>query len=252
MCIIVVKPKGITFPSIETMESCYLYNSDGAGYMYADKNKLHINKGFMDVDGFLDHYLDLVESTDIDIPFVFHFRIGTHGKKRHYSTCHPFPIADNYKILCTKLVNADYGIAHNGIIGTIDFRSKYSDTMEFVKNILHPLYCKNSSIKANHTILQNILGSNNKLAIMDKFGKIETYGDFITDNGILYSNSSYKYFTEEQWPAKKERFIYGTQEYMDNYEKDNIRECLYINRCMNTDLECTNCAEFDHYVKWNF
>lgn len=262
MCIIVAKPSGIEFPNVETMENCFLYNNDGAGYMYNDKNTVHIVKGFMHIDNFLKHYKKIISSYDKSVPFVFHFRIGTHGKKRHYSTCHPFPVSNDYKIISAKNSTCDYGLAHNGIIGTIDFQSKYSDTMEFVKNILYPLYCKYPSIEDNKEIIGNILGNHNKLAIMDKTGNIETFGEFINDKGILYSNASYKYldayaedytFIEKDIETKHRLSAWPTEYRAKKqlYKGFNRAElCPKHYDCEVYGIDCLDCVDFDHYREW--
>jgi len=230
MCIIVAKPIEVEFPSYETMETCFLNNDDGAGYMYNTRNKVHINKGYMTLHGFMGEYEEILKKNDIQNAYVFHFRIGTHGKKRDAGQCHPFPVASNYKIMLETRLESDYGIVHNGIIHTINFDSKYSDTMEFTKNILYPLYCKTTKILHYKELLHNILGTN-KIAILDKFGEIVTIGDFIENKGILYSNNSYNNIY--QWN-------------LDSACK-NAKECTFKNSCDNYLLECDDCAEFNAF-----
>ena len=47
MCIILHKPINIQLPDIQTLETCYNNNSDGAGFMYQHDKRVHIQKGFM-------------------------------------------------------------------------------------------------------------------------------------------------------------------------------------------------------------
>lgn len=44
MCIIAVKEKGYKLNE-EYVKNCFLHNSDGAGFMFVDNNKVHIEKG---------------------------------------------------------------------------------------------------------------------------------------------------------------------------------------------------------------
>ena len=54
MCVIAAKPAGIEMPDIETITEMWYMNPDGAGFMYADKGLVHIRKGFMELDDFLE------------------------------------------------------------------------------------------------------------------------------------------------------------------------------------------------------
>ena len=51
MCIIVMKPAGITLP-LARLESMWKRNDDGAGFMYSDGEKLQIYKGYMTFESF--------------------------------------------------------------------------------------------------------------------------------------------------------------------------------------------------------
>ena len=82
MCIIVAKEKGVEAPSFDTLKTCFVNNPDGAGFMYLNKNnKVQIYKGFMkfeDLKAKLESVYNELGNTK-DIPFVYHFRIGTSG-----------------------------------------------------------------------------------------------------------------------------------------------------------------------------
>jgi len=119
MCIAIYKPEGKVI-SKDTLLECYDGNPDGAGFMYAQNKKLHIEKGFFSFDSFYEAY-KLHEQKQT----VIHFRIKTHGKI-DTTNCHPFA------------VNSSIGFVHNGIItGFGD--ANHSDTIGFNNNILQPL-----------------------------------------------------------------------------------------------------------------
>ena len=81
MCIIVAKEKGKSLPSKKTLKRCFDYNSDGAGFMYVDKGKVIIDKGYMSFTSFYNRLKELKEKFDIqNKALVMHFRIGTSGK----------------------------------------------------------------------------------------------------------------------------------------------------------------------------
>ena len=50
MCIICVSPRKVRQPSLATIKTMFLRNPHGAGYMFARDGKVHISKGYMDVE----------------------------------------------------------------------------------------------------------------------------------------------------------------------------------------------------------
>ena len=52
MCIIVIKPQNVAFPSKEILKNCFTQNPDGAGFMYPANHKVMIEKGFNNFDKF--------------------------------------------------------------------------------------------------------------------------------------------------------------------------------------------------------
>ena len=77
MCIIVYKPADETFPSYKTLERCFRYNDDGAGYMYAANGSVFICKGFMTFDSFKKSLRRTRKLYGDYMPYVMHFRIST-------------------------------------------------------------------------------------------------------------------------------------------------------------------------------
>lgn len=196
MCIIVIKPKDVDFPSKEILKNCFTQNPDGAGFMYPLNNKVMIEKGFDNFDKFYEELSKVRAQHGSNIPYVMHFRISTQAHGRMDCT-HPFPLSKKMSDLRELRVKCDIGVAHNGIISlTSSGYSKtitYSDTMQFITDYLSYIikdknYYKDSN---NLTLIKNLAKS--KLAIMDGDGHIELIGDgFIEDDGIIYSNTSYK------------------------------------------------------------
>lgn len=198
MCIISIKAKGIPMPTDETFATMFYNNDDGAGYMYAYRNKVYIKKGFMKLSDFKDSIKKLHETLGIsdltDIPMIFHFRIGTAGGNIPENT-HPFPITDNVKIIKALNYKTDIGVAHNGIIHNVTPRTGISDTMEYIlsqMSIMKKIDKKFYSKPLYLELMENAVES--KLAFLDGKGKIYTVGRFVTDEatGLVYSNESYK------------------------------------------------------------
>lgn len=180
-------------PDRDVIKRMWNANPDGAGMMYVDKGKVRIEKGFMTYKAFskaLDKVLNRLDGTAT--PFVLHFRIMTHGGVNQECT-HPFPITDNVGALKKLQASVDIGVAHNGIISSVMPRKGLSDTMEYIVTQLAPLkraLPKFYENKHARLLVQNAIGS--KMAFLTQTGKIYTIGDFVTDNGVLYSNTSYK------------------------------------------------------------
>ena len=191
MCIIAAKPAGVAMPSRDTIRTMWDGNRDGAGLMYLEGGKVTIEKGFMTYKSFAKKLDQLEKRLDLTrTPVVMHFRITTHGGTKP-ENCHPFPITDSIGALKKLTSRTDVGVAHNGIIHIIP-RSGISDTMEYIASQLAPLKRALPRFYENKNamlLVKNAIDS--KMAFLTKEGKIYTIGDFVTDNGVLYSNRSY-------------------------------------------------------------
>jgi len=193
MCIIAIKPAGIKMPATETIENMWYNNPDGGGFMYAIDGTVHIEKGFMTLKDFKKALKRLEKTINTtSTPIVLHFRITTHGGTSP-GNCHPFPVAEKLPLLQMTKCKAPLAVAHNGIIDIKPSQKNISDTMEYIITQLAPLYqLKKGFYKqpAGKKLIYNFIKS--KMVFLDGSGRIETIGDFITDDGVLYSNSSYK------------------------------------------------------------
>jgi hypothetical protein len=223
MCIIVIKPAGIKLPAMNTLENCWYNNNDGAGLMYAAGGTVHIEKGFMSLKDFKAALKRLKKSIDVvNTPVVMHFRITTHGETAPGNT-HPFPITEKLPLLQMTKTKTPLAVAHNGIISITPSKKDISDTMEYVISQLAPLYQLKKDFyrqPAGKKLVYNFIKS--KMVFLDGKGRIETVGDFITgDDGILYSNSSYKartiYYNWDLWD-------YG----IEWYESDHGRYMTWL------------------------
>lgn len=215
MCIIVAKDKNVDLPSIDILKNCFDYNSDGAGFMYVDKGKVVVDKGYLDWKSFYNRFNDLCKKhKDFEgKALVMHFRIGTSGKNDKGNT-HPYIISDNYKDLHKTKISGALGMAHNGIITqyTPDINDKrnINDTQNFIMNYVFPIYKHWKDFYKNEYIrngIEDITGS--KIVFLDTKEDIYYIGDFKEDKGVKYSNDSYK------------KTIYGTYTYGKNWDYDD-------------------------------
>jgi len=193
MCVIAIKFSGIEFPDIETMLNCFTANPDGAGFMYPKKGKVHIEKGFMTFEAFQERYEKLLKTFSKSTPFIFHFRIGTHGKTKDAGMTHPFPIGGPKQEYTQLSQEVDLAFAHNGIFSFLPSHSTYSDTVIYAKKILEPLAEKWDSFidTGAESIILSTLGAS-KLAFMRGNGSIEYFGSWEKYKGVAYSNFSYE------------------------------------------------------------
>ena len=193
MCIICVSPRGVRQPSLSTIHTMFQRNPHGAGFMCIRDGKVFISKGYMREGAFV-HMLKYEHFTAED-PVVYHFRISTQAGVKPEMT-HPFPLSHKRKDMKALDLMCDCGIAHNGIIRLTSDASnqEYSDTAIFVTDYLADLIKgpKDLHNPCMQRLIKRLAGS--KLAIMDNTGDIVTIGDFIDQNGLLFSNGSYTQF----------------------------------------------------------
>ena len=192
MCIIAIKDKGINLPDETILETMFKHNSDGAGFMYAKDGQVHIKKGFMTYKAF-KKAIDKIENVK-DIPLVMHFRIATSGGI-DCGACHPFPISNKRKTLRKTDFVTDIGIVHNGVI-PIAAPDNMSDTMQYIAKKLfyyqkvQPNFYKQKSFMKR---IENEIKS--KMVFLTGNGDIYKIGDFVEEDGMIYSNHSYQSYT---------------------------------------------------------
>ena len=186
MCIIAIKEKGYKLNK-EYVENCFMHNPDGAGFMFVNNNKVHIEKGFFDVDKYIERLEELWDKNHLEEKnLVMHFRISTSGGISK-ETCHPFPISNKLRKLRETEINCGSGIVHNGIIGKYAWEEKMSDTQRFILEDIFSLWKLN-----NKDTLAKEFKGNGKFCILKSSGDIELYGDFIKkEEGWIFSNESY-------------------------------------------------------------
>ena len=191
MCIICVSPARTRQPSISQIKTMFMNNPHGAGYMFAREGRVHIHKGFMDIDSFLSAVK--AERFTAKDSVVYHFRISTQAGVNPEMT-HPFPLSNRLPIMKALDVECPCGVAHNGIIRLTSDTSQreYSDTALFITRYMAQMVHGLDDLKDAQLLnrIERLAGS--KLAIMDGSGYIATIGHFINERGLLFSNDSYQ------------------------------------------------------------
>lgn len=208
MCVIAYKPTNIAFPSETTLMNCFENNNDGAGFMYAYKGVVHIQKGYTNYTAFKSALDKARKITGDKVPYVMHFRIATQGFEK--TMTHPFPLSSNMKNLRKTKYDCNIGVAHNGILSlTSDGSKDYSDTMKFITQYLSLIIRGYTWYKDDRTktLIERLI-EGSRFAILDKNGHCELLGKgWIEDKGVHYSNDSYKY----------KKIVYPTYYWDDGY-----------------------------------
>lgn len=227
MCVICIKKKGVNLPSDEIIKKMWNTNSDGAGVMYPDNGKVHIEKGFFNVEKFIERVHELDESNTI----IMHFRIATHGGVNAGMT-HPFPLTCKENEIVATDILTDVGIAHNGIIPktTIDPRPQFSDTAEYIMKKLYPRYLQSDNFftkNKNKEKIQKDITS--RMVFLTPDGEVNTVGEWEEEDGLLYSNTYFKFTYNnyyDRWGSYYDDFDY--EEYYNrkysgykNYKKEH-------------------------------
>jgi hypothetical protein len=161
--------------SLETLQNSWDKNPDGAGFMYAEDEKLTIVKGLMTFEAFCAAY-----EPHKSKKCVLHFRIATHGGVNEQNT-HPFQVTDTL------------GMVHNGILNNVKTpNAEWSDTWHFTEMYLkkyHYLWLDNEF----KDLVESYIGSS-KLILMDNLGKVEIFKEKsgYWDSNCWFSNKSYQ------------------------------------------------------------
>ena len=215
MCIIVSKEKGVELPSKDILEQCFFANPDGAGLMYVKKGKVNIVKGFMTFDSFYEYLMKLDKLYDLkQKALVMHFRISTQGNV-DAGNCHPFPITSSKKMLRSTICKTDVGMAHNGIISTYSYKKgELNDTQLFIQHCVSAVHDLDKEFYKNDKVmhmLEDIAGS--KLCFLDSEENIHYVGNFVEENGVKYSNTTYKAYYS--YPKYYNYDCYSDYDYYD-------------------------------------
>lgn len=175
MCIICIKQKGIQFPSVNCVETMCDKNPHGFSMVVSNGYKSKIFKT-LDVKKFINEYQKVIHRYDYkDTAMFIHARIKTHGSEK-IQNCHGWRENGLY-------------FAHNGIL-SIQNRGDMTDSETYFRDIFSPIF-KVGGWRAAEKTIDACIGSS-KFVFMDEQGNIHHYGNYIEDDGLLFSNTSYK------------------------------------------------------------
>ena len=194
MCIICVSRSGVRQPTISSIHSMFKHNPHGAGFMYARDGRVHISKGYMNVD----EYVEAVERAAFTAAdsVVYHFRISTQAGVGPAMT-HPFPLSNQLEHMKALEVTCPCGVAHNGVISGMHTNAKLgiSDTVTFVSDVIARMWRRDNKVTKKMKRRIAAAAPNNRFAILTKSGNVYRIGDGweSVSPGIEASNSSWRY-----------------------------------------------------------
>ena len=211
MCIICFKPSGAALPTKETLETCFKYNPDGAGYAVkrANSRTVYFRKGFFD---FEELYSALsAEKIEKDDICAVHFRIATNGALEE-KNCHPFFPAENPELVYSIEGTVKSVLFHNGILPKkYSFSPAVSDTYLFscaLGKKEKKLIIKETAIKdfiERETEGSRILYIHAGEGIIVKSGNWE----YDENTGCFFSNNTYKPFRYSSYANGWSKHFYG-------------------------------------------
>ena len=189
MCIICIKKRGVKFPSMETVKTMCDNNNHGFALVYNYGQGTKIFRTLNEAN-FLAEYKRVKKRCSAKKTSLFiHARIKTHGTQR-VENCHGWHDDE-----CGLV------FAHNGILTGVANRDDMTDSETFFRDLFLPAYAVGGWNIAKRAI-QAIIGTS-KFVFMDSYGTISHFGDYIEDEGLLYSNTSYvpyvPRYTTRQW-----------------------------------------------------
>ena len=225
MCIVAIKPAGVKRPTNNQLKAMCENNPHGFGFMTWNKKDGLVVRKTMDYKTYKKWVTKIPDSQ----PVVYHARIATHGSVGE-SNCHPFLSDDK-----------QWAFAHNGVL-SIQNEGDMTDSETFFKRLALPLL--KAGYKPNDKgvfdkMVATILGCS-KFVFMDSNGNIYTYGSFIREGDLLFSNTSYvdySFFGIGKGKKKSKQqtwddFIADDDCYMDEYSGiecfDQLVDKLYI------------------------
>lgn len=200
MCLIAIAPKGTEKCSdffIQGIRESAERNKDGFGYGYKkDKTKaVFYRKGFTNINTMIDEIKDAKLKDEDEL--IIHLRMRSAGKVSQ-SNCHPFELDSipNNLSQCILGRTTLYPLLfHNGTFREfVGIEDDNSDTYNFANQFMRIRgvwnLLKNDKNKFLSTFKEVV--SFNKMAFLSREAEMILIGEFTTDQGYIFSNTSYK------------------------------------------------------------
>ncbi len=216
MCVICVKPKGVSQPDKSVFENMFNTNSDGAGFMWVQDDKVHVRKGYMSFDSFWKAWNK--HNIKDEWVSIAHFRIGTSGGKTKHMT-HPFPISKDPSVLKKTKWDGEIAMAHNGVLGKGE--TNLSDTAVYVRDILYPLrhhiydFDNGEFNKDMEDLLKKSIDSS-KIVLLNSSGEDMRIGHWLEEDGCYFSNKRWKTVSRSNYHSRNKNYNNSRYRGQDN------------------------------------
>ena len=183
MCVIIVPTE--RHPDTEELATAEEQNPHGGGIAWKDKNnKLNYEKAIK-----ASRVMEIIEEENPQLPYVIHFRIASVGAVCHKLT-HPFPV--NQSVSLKKIWQGKSPLLfHNGTWR--DWKSSvmpFSGVRDFPKGSIEDWSDSRAlaylAYKTNRGIFNFI---DEKVAILEKDGNVNMWGNWTKLDTIWYSNT---------------------------------------------------------------
>jgi hypothetical protein len=166
MCLIVHKPAHVTIDR-EFADDVYTRNADGFGIIYHEvEDGKEFVKTYKLIGSRDDVWAVIQEHQHREL--LIHWRMRTHGDI-DLENCHPYALIEGDGSVPSFMM-------HNGILqhgNAAD--TKKSDTWHYIRDTLRPLLMATPDLLESQPfrrLVEADIGSNNKFAIMDVYGKV--------------------------------------------------------------------------------
>ena len=199
MCLLALC-KTSTIPK-ENFEKAFKTNDDGFGFAFRKNDKVVYFKGFMTVEDAWKNYSQFAREKIF--PHVIHFRMG---KPTEAMLTHPFEVSDVSPLYLNNVTDNDV-LFHNGVIS--GWRDRMFESFVLSRKIPEgPIIDTRVAAIWYHHFGKDIFRFIDGKFIVFGKDKLEIYGEFKEDEGILYSNDSYKPY----------KYTYTTRTYNTGYQ----------------------------------
>lgn len=198
----------------EHFEKAFFTNDDGFGFAYRRDGKVHYFKGLMKVKEAWEFYNSWVKES-VSYPHVIHFRLG---KPTLPELTHPFEISSLSPL---SLYNDTKGqlLFHNGVVS--GWKDRMFEAFALSKKIPEgPMIDTRTIAILYHHYGQDIFRFIEGKWVVFSPTELKVFGEFTEDDGIQYSNSTYKPYTYTKKNNQQSFNVYGSHNPMLAESKD--------------------------------
>lgn len=172
------------------LKNCWENNPHGAGVAWQSGKRVRIEKGMMTWEVFEAFIEKLHKTVDpLTTAVMYHFRITSRGDTCAEQT-HPYPVSRNPDDLKRLSLRTSCAVMHNGTMPISTYKGM-NDTQTFVLDYLTRIDALNHDWEHSKDALDLIEAiTDSKMAFL-KNNEIVTVGEFVENEGVLYSNDGY-------------------------------------------------------------